>query len=185
MKILCTICMRGGSKGVPNKNLRLLKGKPLMAYTIEKAIKSELFEHIIVSTDSEQIAEIARSFGAESWFLRPAHLATDNSAKLPAIRHAFLESEKKFKKSYDILFDLDATSPLRRIEDIKQAYDKFIKDNASVLITGSISRKSPYFNMVEIVDNTACLVKKPKKSNRPPSGCTSCVRYECIDLHLD
>ena len=114
MKILCTICMRGGSKGVPNKNLRLLKGKPLMAYTIEKAIKSELFEHIIVSTDSEQIAKTALSLGAESWFLRPAHLATDSSAKLPAIRHAFLESEKRFKENYDILFDLDATSPLRK-----------------------------------------------------------------------
>ena len=163
MKILCTICMRGGSKGVPNKNLRLLKGKPLMAYTIEKAIKSELFEHIIVSTDSEQIAKTALSLGAESWFLRPAHLATDSSAKLPAIRHAFLESEKRFKENYDILFDLDATSPLRKTKDITKAYNKFINEKSDVLITGSLSRKNPYFNMVEIDNSTASLVKRPPK----------------------
>ena len=95
-RVLCTICMRDGSKGVPRKNLRELHGKPLVAYTIEHARESALFEHIVVSTDSHEIAEVAKSFGAESWFLRPAELATDEAPKLLAIRHALQESEKHY-----------------------------------------------------------------------------------------
>ena len=93
-KTLCTINMRGGSKGVPNKNLRLLHGKPLMAYTIEQALESNLFDHVVVSTDSDKIVKTAKSCGAETWFFRPAELATDGAPKLPAIRHALLEAEK-------------------------------------------------------------------------------------------
>ena len=87
MKIICTICMRGGSKGVPNKNLRDLNGKPLMAYTIEQALGSKLFEHVVVSTDSAKIAAASTTCGAEAWFTRPAELATDDAPKIPVIRH--------------------------------------------------------------------------------------------------
>ena len=80
MRNICTIGMRGSSKGVPNKNTRNLFGKPLMAYTIEQALKSELFDHVVVSTDSEKISQMAQSCGAESWFLRPPNLATDEAA---------------------------------------------------------------------------------------------------------
>ncbi|MBT6051301.1 MAG: acylneuraminate cytidylyltransferase family protein, partial [Candidatus Scalindua sp.] len=104
--------MRGGSKGVPNKNLRELHGKPLMAYTIAQAKESGLFRHIVVSTDSEEIAESARNLGAEAWFLRPPDLATDEAPKLPVIRHAFLESESHYGQQFDVLVDLDVTSPL-------------------------------------------------------------------------
>tara|TARA_B100000945_G_C20270384_1_gene543644 strand:+ start:135 stop:890 length:756 start_codon:yes stop_codon:yes gene_type:complete len=159
MKNLCTICMRGGSKGVPNKNFRNLLGKPLMAYTIEKAIESGLFEHVVVSTDSEKISETAKSFGAEAWFLRPPELATDQTPKLPVIRHAVLESEKYYGHKFDILTDLDATSPLRNMEDIKGAYTKFLNEDSDVLITASLARKNPYFNMVEIKDGSVNLVK--------------------------
>ena len=96
MSILCTICMRGGSKGVPNKNLRILNGKPLMAHTIEQALESGLSKFVVVSTDSESIAATAREFGAVAWFLRPSELATDDAPKLPVIRHALKEAENYY-----------------------------------------------------------------------------------------
>ena len=165
-KILCTICMRGGSKGVPGKNLRNLHGKPLMAYTIDQAKQSALFDHVIVSTDSVEIAETAKQYGAEVWFLRPAELATDTAPKLPVVRHALLESEKHYGHEFDILVDLDATSPLRSVQDIKSSYDQFDAGSADILITGSPSRKNPYFNMVEIEDGQ---VRKVKESQSPPA----------------
>lgn len=161
--LFCTIGMRGGSKGVPNKNLRKLYGKPLMAYTIEQALQSELFEHVVISTDSEEIADAARGFGAEAWFLRPPEMATDESSKLPAIRHAFIESERHFGHKFDVLVDLDVTSPLRRIEDITGAYEQFVREEADILITASPSRKNPYFNMVENVEGRTQLVKQLDK----------------------
>ena len=165
-KILCTVCMRGGSKGVSGKNLRNLHGKPLMAYTIEQALQSGLFEHVVVSTDSDEIAEMAKTYGAEAWFLRPAELATDEAPKLPVIRHAFLEAEKHYDHDFEILVDLDATSPLRNIEDINGAYDQLITEDADMLITASPCRKNPYFNMVEKVNGR---VKKVKELKPPPT----------------
>lgn len=163
MKNLCTICMRGGSKGVPSKNIREMHGKPLMGHTICQAIKSGLFEHIVVSTDSKKIASTAKKFGAESWFLRPAHMATNNAPKLPVIRHAFMESEKQYGLKFDVLVDLDATSPLRHVEDISMAYRQFIEEGADILITASPSRKNPYFNMVERVNGHLRIVKELDK----------------------
>lgn len=151
--------MRGGSRGVPNKNLRNLRGKPLMAYSIEQALESGLFEHVVVSTDSKKIAETARRFGAEAWFLRPPELATDEAPKLPVIRHAFQESEKHYGQQFDVLVDLDATSPLRVSADICNAYRQFIDENSDILITGSPARKNPYFNMIEVVDGAVDVVK--------------------------
>jgi len=159
MKNLCTICMRGGSKGVPNKNLRLLLGKPLMAHTIEQALQSGLFEHVVVSTDSRKIAEKAKTYGAETWFLRPLELATDQAPKVPAIRHAFLESENHYGHRFDVLIDLDATSPLRNVEDITKAYRQFQEEDADILITACPARKNPYFNMVEIINGKIQKVK--------------------------
>jgi len=164
MNNLCTIGMRSGSKGVPNKNLRELCGKPLMAYTIEQALESGLFKHVVVSTDSDEIAETAKMFGAETWFLRPARLATDEAPKLPAIRHAFLEAEKHYSQQFDILVDLDATSPLRKKEDIIGAYQQFINEKTNNLITACTARKNPYFNMVEIINGSVRLVKQINKT---------------------
>ena len=160
---LCTIGMRGGSKGVPNKNLRELHGKPLMAYTIAQAKESGLFRHIVVSTDSEEIAESARNLGAEAWFLRPPDLATDEAPKLPVIRHAFLESESHYGQQFDVLVDLDVTSPLRLVGDITGAYKQFSDEDADILITASPSRRNPYFNMVENVNGRISIVKQMDK----------------------
>jgi CMP-N,N'-diacetyllegionaminic acid synthase len=165
MRNLCTIGMRGGSKGVPNKNMLKLHGKPLMAYTIEQAKESNLFEHIVVSTDSEDIAEMSRSFGADAWFLRPEELATDEAPKLPAIRHALLESECHYGQQFDVLVDLDVTSPLRLVEDITGAYQQFIDEGADILITATPARKNPYFNMVEKINGR---IRKVKHLDKPP-----------------
>ena len=150
--ILCTICCRGGSKGVKNKNIRPLLGKPLIAYTIEQAQKSQIFSHIVLSTDSEEIAKIGKQYGAEVFFLREKKLATDEG-KLPAIRDALIKSEVYYNTTFDIVFDLDATSPLRDIQDIIDAYRLFLCENNDMLITASPARKNPYFNLVEIFQN--------------------------------
>ena len=163
MNILCTICMRGGSKGVPNKNLRDLNGKPLMAYTIEQALDSRLFKSVVVSTDSENIAETAKDFGAATWFLRPPELATDDAPKLPVIRHAHMEAENYFGQIFDVLVDLDATSPLRYVEDILNAYNQFLNENSDVIVSACPSRKNPYFNMVELINGKVRIVKPAKK----------------------
>jgi len=157
--------MRGGSKGVPNKNLRQLNGKPLLSYTIEQAISCNLFEHVVVSTDSTKIAENSINYGAQAWFLRPAQLATDKAPKIPAIRHALLESEHYYGQQFDVLVDLDATSPLRSVDDIIGAYLQFVRENADILITACPARKNPYFNMVEWVNGR---IQKVREINPPP-----------------
>jgi len=148
--ILCTICARGGSKGVKNKNIKLINGRPLISYTIEVAKASGLFKHIVISTDSPEIAETAKYYGAEAFFLRPAELATDSAAKLPVIRHALTESERHYGKSFSTLMDLDATSPLRTVQDLHGALEVFMKGGYDNVITAMPSKKSPYFNLVEV-----------------------------------
>ena len=159
MKTLCTICMRGGSKGVKGKNLRPLNGKPLMEYTIEQALKSNIFEDIAISTDSSEIANIAKNMGLDVWFLRPKELSHDKAGKIPAIIHALHEAEKYFKKKYSHVVDLDATSPLRKVDDISEAMHKFISEKAENLVTVCLARKNPYFNMLEYVKKELKLVK--------------------------
>lgn len=160
---LCSIGMRAGSKGVKNKNLKLLNGRPLMAYAIEQAQDSKLFDHIVVSTDSEEIQKKAIELGAESWFLRPKRMATDTAGKLPVIQHTVKESEKFFGVTYDVIVDLDVTAPLRSSEDIVLAYEQLLEQDADNLISVCEARKNPYFNMVEIVDEKPELVKVQKK----------------------
>ena len=125
MTVLCTICAREGSKGLVGKALCLVNGKPLIAYTIEQALKSKIFDHVVLSTDSQEIAEKSKIFGVEPWFIRPKNLSHDNSGKLEAIRHAIIEAEKYYKKEFDIIVDLDITSPLRSVVDIQKALKYF------------------------------------------------------------
>lgn len=148
---LCTICARGGSKGIPNKNIRMLLGKPLIAYSIEVAKASGLFSAIAVSSDSEEILKIAEKFGADLLVQRPAELASDQAAKIPAIQHAAGEAEKIAKKTFKTFVDLDCTSPLRKVSDLAEAVSLFESHKtATNLITASPSRRSPYFNLVEL-----------------------------------
>jgi len=147
--ILCTICARGGSKGIKNKNIRELCGKPLISYTIEQAKNSNLFDHIVISTDSDDIAAIAKKYGGEVFFKRSVEMASDTAGKLDVIRDAFIRSEEYYNRVFDYLIDLDATSPLRNVADITNSFNQFKKDNNDNLITAMPSRRSPYFNIVE------------------------------------
>lgn len=147
--ILCTICARGGSKGVKNKNIKELNGKPLIAYTIEQAKVSGLFEHIVISTDSDDIANIAKQYGAEVFFKRSSEIASDTAGKLDVIKDAFKRSEEHYNKTFDYLIDLDATAPLRIVEDIINSFKQFKQNDNDNLITAMPSRRSPYFNLVE------------------------------------
>jgi CMP-N,N'-diacetyllegionaminic acid synthase len=157
---LCTICARGGSKGVKNKNIRLLLGKPLIAYSIIKAIESKLFEHIVVSTDSDAIAEVAEQYGAEVFFKRSDNLAGDTASKFPVVQDALIRSEEHYGKKFDFLVDLDATSPLRNAEDIISAFNQFIKKDNDNLITAMPARRSPYFNLIEMNNKGQVVLSK-------------------------
>jgi len=149
-KVLCTICARGGSKGVKNKNIRTLVGKPMIAHTVLQAKESGLFEHIVISTDSDAIANAAQEYGAEVFFKRDAAMASDTAGKLDVIKDAFTRSETHYSETYDYLIDLDATAPLRDTQDIINAFEQFLKDDNDNLITAMPSRRSPYFNLVEV-----------------------------------
>ncbi|MFT6988652.1 MAG: CMP-N-acetylneuraminic acid synthetase [Paraglaciecola sp.] len=151
MSVIATICARGGSQGVPRKNILNLLGKPLIVYTIEQAISCSAIDHVYVSTDDQEIAEVARQAGAEVPFLRPAELATGKTAKLPVIKHLVEWIEKSGVK-VDIIVDLDPTSPLRNIADINACINGLTPD-VDVVITGYESDKNPYFNMVEASAN--------------------------------
>jgi CMP-N,N'-diacetyllegionaminic acid synthase len=164
VKRLCTICARGGSKGLKDKNLRELCGKPLIAHSILQAKASALFDAVAVSSDSERILNAAREWGADYLVIRPPGLAGDAAPKVPAIRHCVLEAERMAGKVFDTLVDLDATSPLRLPGDIVGAIALLERGDCANVITGSPARRSPYFNMVEIgEDNIARLCKKPAK----------------------
>lgn len=160
MNILGTICARGGSKGVPNKNIRNIGGKPLIYYTISVMKKWGQASKIITSTDSPEIARIANEYGAETPFLRPKELATDTAPKIPVIQHALKFCEEHYKTKYDVVVDLDPTAPIRTVNDLDKALEKFIQTKAQVLYSVTVAKKNPYFNMVELDENgNACLSK--------------------------
>ena len=160
MNILCTICARGGSKGLKHKNLRLLAGKPLIAHSVTQAKESGIFHTVAVSSDSEQLLGIAEEYGADILVKRPQFLATDKAAKLPAIQQCVQEVENNIGLKFDIIVDLDATSPLRSIDDIKGAVDLLLEKDVSNIITGSTAHRSPYFNLVEVDDNGRVALSK-------------------------
>ncbi len=139
-KFLGIIPARSGSKGLPNKNIKLLKGKPLLAWTIEEALSSKYLEQVIVSTDSSEIAQIAINYGALVPFLRPKNLATDESPTVDTV----LDLIKKLP-NYDYVVLLQPTSPLRTIEDIDSAIDIMKTAKAKALVSVCESDESPYW----------------------------------------
>lgn len=160
MNILCTICMRKGSTGIINKNYKVLNNKPLMQYTIDQALNVNLFKNIVVSTDSKKISNLSNKLGVESWFLRPKKFSSGKAPKIQAIKHAFFKAEKYYNSKFDIIVDLDVTSPLRKISDIKKSIKKFISTKSNNLITVCDAKKNPYFNMIEIINNKPKIIKK-------------------------
>jgi|688.fasta_scaffold307579_2 CMP-N,N'-diacetyllegionaminic acid synthase len=162
-KVLCIICARAGSKRLPNKNFKKLFGRPLIYHTIKQAINSKIFDKVVFSSDSNNLIKMAISFGALAWFVRSKKLSNDKAAKMPVIKNAILESEKKFNYKFDYICDLDVTSPLRKISDIRNAFKKFKNSKQDMLISGNKARKNPFFNMIQKNrKNSIKLVVKPK-----------------------
>ena len=156
MNILITVCARGGSKGIPGKNIKLLNGKPLIEYTLKSA---EIFSlrynsKIAISTDDEKILSVCNSFGIHTNYRRPIELSTDTAGKIDTINDILLFEEKEKNIKYDYILDLDVTSPLRTQLDLNEAFEK-LKNDSSALNIFSVNKanKNPYFNMVEHKEN--------------------------------
>lgn len=133
-KILAIIPARSGSKGLKDKNIKKIDGKPLINYTIEAALKSEIFSDIIVSTDSLKYAEIAKKAGAKVPFIRPEKLATDESTTNDVILNAISEMEER-NDGYDYFMLLQPTSPLRTVKNIKESYSLLKEKNANAIVS--------------------------------------------------
>jgi len=149
MSLLCTICARGGSKGVVGKNARDLLGKPVLAWSIAQARETGLFDAIAFSSDSDALLDAALKAGADIAVKRPDEMATDTAPKLPAIRHCLEQAIARTGKTPEIFVDLDVTSPLRLASDITGAVALLRESGARNVITGAPARRSPYFNLVE------------------------------------
>lgn len=143
---------RGGSRGVPGKNIREIDGKPLIAYAIETAKQVEVIVRVIVSTDDEEIAQIARQYGAETPFIRPAHLAQDKSSEWSAWQHAIREIEKGGFR-LGTFVSIPPTSPLRNSGDIAACIALLNEGNADLVYTVTETDRNPYFNMVTVDDD--------------------------------
>lgn len=152
MNILITICARGGSKGIPGKNIKPVGGKPLLAYTAEiaKKFSDKHNATVILSTDSEDILKVGEKCGLSTDYLRPDYLANDTCGKADAIKDALAWAEKQQGKEFDFIADLDVTSPIRTLEDIENCV-KIMEKDKEALTVFSVNPcvRNPYFNMVE------------------------------------
>jgi CMP-N,N'-diacetyllegionaminic acid synthase len=165
-KILVTICARGGSKGLPKKNILTLNKIPLIGYTIKlaKQFASEFNADIALSTDDNEIRMVAKNFGLDTKYIRPDILATDQTGKLDTIIDLIYYEEKINNINYDFFLDLDVSSPLRNINDLKNAFSNFLHVSDSLnLFSVNRASKNPYFNMVEV--NRAGFAELVKKGN--------------------
>ena len=147
MKYIVLICARGGSKGLPGKNIKPLNGIPLIGWSINIAKQIDRVSRIIVSTDSEEIAKVALEYGAEVPFMRPKELAQDDSPEWRVWRHAISYIEENDDESIDALVSLPVTAPLRSVEDINTCIDLFESNEIDSVVTVSEANRSPYFNM--------------------------------------
>lgn len=192
MKILAIIPARGGSKGVPNKNNKLLGDKPLIGYSIEQAIASNSFAKIVVSTDDDLIAQIATDFGAEVPFIRPAYLASDTASSIAVVQHAvqFLASKKEF---FDAVCLLQPTSPFREKGFINKAIEQFISTNADALVSVlSVPKEfNPHWvfepnndGMLQIATGEKEIIKR--RQELPPAffrdGAIYLTKIACIEM---
>lgn len=159
MNVTCVIGARGGSKGLTGKNIQPLLGKPLIAWSIEQAMVCPEISRVVVSTDSDAIADVARSFGAEVPFMRPAELASDTAGKWGVWQHALEACDRLYADPIDIYIDLDCTSPLRDVEDISKAIAQFRRSNVDAVFSVCEARKNPYFNMLEVIDGCQRICK--------------------------
>jgi len=147
--VVGAIFARGGSKGVPRKNVRLLAGKPLIAYAIETAQASPLIDRVIVSTEDHEIAAIARQYGAEVPFMRPLELASDDAPEWHAWQHAIrMLEDPRGERKIDVFACIPPTAPLRSVRDVDVCIETLLESGADLVITVKPAQRSPYYNMV-------------------------------------
>lgn len=146
--VLGAIFARGGSKGLPGKNIKKLAGKPLIAYAIELGKKISAIDRLIVSTDDDKIANIAREYGAEIPFMRPKELAADDSPELLSWQHAIREMQGRSGKKIDILVVIPTTSPLREVGDLECCLETLLTSDADIVVAIKEAERNPYFNML-------------------------------------
>jgi CMP-N,N'-diacetyllegionaminic acid synthase len=152
MNLLVTICARGGSKGIPGKNLKPVCNKPLIAYSIECAFKfADLLDaDVTISTEDDNIKKAAEGYNLKTEYKRPLELATDTIGKIPVLRDIWKYEETRNHKKYDYFLDLDVTSPLRTMDDLLNAFNIIRNDSEALnLYSVSPAHRNPYFNMVE------------------------------------
>ena len=160
--IVAFIFARGGSKGVPRKNVRQLAGLPLIAHSILQARNSRMINRVVVSTDDAEIANVSKEYGAEVPFIRPAELARDDAPEWLAWQHALAAVEKDGASKVDVFVSLPPTSPMRATEDIDACVNMLLDGDADIVITVRPSERSPYFNMVTLnEDGVAQLAMQP------------------------
>lgn len=165
MKVVAFIFARGGSKGLPGKNIRPLCGKPLIAWSIEHALAVRRIERVIVSTDSEEIAAVARDYGAEVPFMRPEELARDDSPEWLAWRNALNYLRETTGVLPKVMVSVPTTAPLRLALDIENCLDEYEKGDTDMVITVTDAHRNPYFNMVKSkADGTVELVNPPQSA---------------------
>ena len=157
---VCCIPARGGSKGVPRKNVKLLAGKPLISYTIQAALESNEFDVVAVSSDDQEILAVAEQYGAVA-VKRPAELATDTAGSLPVLKHCVEYLEQLEGKTCAYIALLQCTSPLRGARHIVEAFSLFKKsDDAASLVSTTLAKSSPYFSLFEITQEGSLKVCK-------------------------
>ncbi len=149
--VLGAIFARGGSKGVPRKNIRKLAGKPLIYYAIQRALASKWIDRLVVSTDDEEIAAVARQYGAEVPFMRPAELAADDSPELLSWRHLIqtLQAEPETPK-IDAMCSAPCTAPLGLTRTVDAAIERLISSEADVVVTVRHALRNPYFGSITL-----------------------------------
>ena len=172
--MIAAVFARGGSKGVPDKNQRLFDGRPLVVHAIEQAAACQQVERVIVSTDSEEIAELARAAGAEVPWLRPESLSGDTAKEWDAWRHLLTWLDERDELP-DRLLVVPCTAPLRNVKDLQRCVDASVKQNVDVVLTVTTSHRNPWFNMVTVDEQGfARLVLEPKhrihrRQDAPPA----------------
>ena len=164
MKSICFIPARGGSKVIPKKNVRLLGNKPLIAHTIESALNANLFEHVVVSTDDDEIAAISKQYGAEIPFMRPKGLATDATTFDDVLLHGVKELYS-LGYEFDIIAARDCTVPFIDKDDMKGAIDLLTKSDCDSVFTVCYAHPNPYFGMFET--NSKGYLEPSKTSPKP------------------
>lgn len=172
MKPICIIAARGGSKGVPKKNIRILGKKPLITHAIESSIRSKIFSHVVVSTEDDEIASIAKKSGAEIPFLRPKSLARDNTSMFDVLIHE-IHKLQSIGYEFDTIVNRDCTVPFIRNSDISGSIKLLKKSKCDAVYGAYIQHLNPYFNMMEFDSNgflKMCKIKnsRPKRRQDAP-----------------